>query len=216
MPQMSPVNSRCTARPGTNRPSLSNAAAISALPTGKKMKISSSTAITTTMAATVGSPTKRPRRATARAKQMVSAISATDAPAPKETPAGPAAKPAANVQTTANAAAAAVPRSNPRHAHNSAHDRRDEGGPERCGARQRPQQRGRAAAQRPRQHRERRQRNRGDHDVGAIARRRHEDGCRRRDRGHRLPGYLGSVETSVSHFVNRRLRSADEPYLTKS
>ena len=28
--------------------------------------------------------------------------------------------------------------------------------------------------------------------------------------------YFGSVETSLSHFVSRRVRSADEPYLPKS
>ena len=30
------------------------------------------------------------------------------------------------------------------------------------------------------------------------------------------PGYFGSVETSLSHFVSRRVRSADEPYFAKS
>jgi len=28
--------------------------------------------------------------------------------------------------------------------------------------------------------------------------------------------YLGSVETSLSHLVSRRVRSADDPYLAKS
>jgi hypothetical protein len=28
--------------------------------------------------------------------------------------------------------------------------------------------------------------------------------------------YLGSVETSLSHFASSRVRSADEPYLPKS
>ncbi len=49
---MSAVNNRCAAIPGAKRPWLSKTAAISARPTGKKMKISSSTAITMTIVAT--------------------------------------------------------------------------------------------------------------------------------------------------------------------
>src|ERR1700682_2604281 len=80
------------------------------------MKITSSAAITTTIAATVGSPPNTPRRAMARAKHTVSAVSAIAAPKPNDGPVAPSANAAPNVQTTANADAIAVPRSNSRNA----------------------------------------------------------------------------------------------------
>jgi len=44
----------------------------------------------------------------------------------------------------------------------------------------------------------------------------YEDGRRERGDRHLAPAHFGSVETSLSHFVSRRVRSADEPYFTKS
>ena len=64
--------------------------------------------MTTTIVATVGSPPKSPRRATARAKQTVSAPSASAAPRPNDAPPLPAANPEPIPHATASAAATAV------------------------------------------------------------------------------------------------------------
>ncbi len=83
-----------------------------------------------------------------------------------------------------------------------------------------PQQRRRSADAGPRHDGERGERNGRDDRRRAVARHRHEDGPRERGRGGRhlasRSAHFGSVETSLSHFVSRRERSADEPYLTKS
>ena len=75
-PQMSAANNRSMARPGANSPWLPCSAANSDLPTGKKMNKPSSAAMTTTIIATVISPTKKPLRANERAKTKTSASSA--------------------------------------------------------------------------------------------------------------------------------------------
>ncbi len=74
--QMSGASSRSIATPGAKRPWLSSTAANNDLPTGKKMNSPSSAAMTTTIVATVMSPTKNPLRASARAKTKTSASSA--------------------------------------------------------------------------------------------------------------------------------------------
>src|SRR6185436_5325970 len=72
------------------------------------MKSSRSAAMTTTIVATVGSPPNTPRRAIARAKQTVSAPSASAAPTPNAAPLVPAEKPDPKPHSTASAAAQAV------------------------------------------------------------------------------------------------------------
>ncbi len=85
---------------------------------------------------------------------------------------------------------------------------------------ERPQQRRRAARRRPGHGSERGERDGGDDRSRAIARHRHENGPRERGRGRchsaREPAHLGSVETSLSHLVSRRVRSAEDPYFAKS
>ncbi len=78
------------------------------------------------------------------------------------------------------------------------------------------QQRRGAAPGGPRRDRQRGDRDRRHVHRRAVARRRDENGAGGRGVLHWPLRYLGSVETSLSHLVRSRVRSADEPYLPKS
>ncbi len=119
MPQMSSVSKRSAASPGAKLPFASSTDATSALPTGKKMKMSSSAPMTTTIVAIVGSPLNAPERASVRARTTVKSESATAAPNPHDGPWVPAMKPSAKPQATPIAAAIDVARSRPIHARTS-------------------------------------------------------------------------------------------------
>ena len=189
------------------------------------MNSRSSAAITTTIVATVGSPPKRPRRATARAKQTVSAPSASAAPRPNDAPPLPAANPEPIPHATASAGShGGLPvaaqrreqRAWPAAAHDQPHHRRRSA---------RARARRRTRCRRPTARR--RARASATAATTAVARSRAigtktarasagAAAATSESRSALISAHFGSVETSLSHFVRRRVRSADEPYLAKS
>src|SRR5437870_13136632 len=182
------------------------------------MKTRSRAAVTTTMVATVASPPNAPRRASARARHTVSAPSASAAPRPNVGPLVPAKNPCAKPHANAKADASAAARSRPSHAKTVAASAATMSGANAMVAANaghcvvdpasaKPS----ADGPPPAAH--------GTSTRATSAVAANAGVARSRDAGTNVagavvvtPGYFGSVETSLSHFVSRRVRSADEPY----
>ncbi len=217
---MSAANRRSTASPGAKAPWLSNSAAVSTLPTGKKMKIASKRGdhdddrrdgrvALERAAARDGAREARGERERARRARR----GRTTAPVV------PAAKPAANAQATAPPDSQRGRAIAPRHARTAtAHDRGDQRPARRDVAAERVHQRGRSRPSSAHGSADERGERRPPRPTPSRGRappaRRPATRPWRVVTARRITSAAST--TSASHFFSRRLRSADEPYFAKS